>query len=56
MSFGETEVVGYQRGSMPTWRRDRRAAGGALVFGGGDRKVMRQSGGALLGLIKQVCR
>jgi len=56
VSFGETEVVQHQRGWMPTWRLDRVAAGSALVFGGGDRRVMSQSGGALLGLIKQVNR
>ena len=45
VSFGETEA-------LP--RRTGRRVGGELVFGGADRAVLSQSGGALLGLIRQV--
>ena len=45
VSFGETEA-------LP--RRTGRRVGGDLVFGGADRAVLSQSGGALLGLIRQV--
>lgn len=47
VSFGETEA-------LP--RRTGRRVGGELVFGGADRNVMSQSGGALLGLIREVNR
>ena len=45
VSYGETEA-------LP--RRTGRRVGGDLVFGGADRAVLSQSGGAWLGLIRQV--
>jgi hypothetical protein len=45
VSFGETETLPRRTGGR---------VGGELVFGGADRAVLSQSGGALLGLIRQV--
>ena len=45
VSFGETEILPRRTGGR---------VGGDLVFGGADRAVLSQSGGALLGLIRQV--
>ena len=45
VSFGETDILPRQTGGR---------VGRELVFGGADRAVLSQSGGALLGLIRQV--
>ena len=47
VSFSETE-------DLPGRTGERVGAGGDLVFGGADRAVLSQSGGALLGLIRRV--
>ena len=53
--FGDTELEQAQDGSLRLQLRFREQGGRAgLVFGGGDRNVMSQSGGALLGLIREV--
>lgn len=56
VTFGDTEVMADEAGNLALRLRLRDAGrtGGRLVFGGADRKVMSQSGGALLGLIRRV--
>ena len=52
--FGEPELQRAGDGRLSVVVAGR--VGGELVFGGADRNVMRQSGGALLGLIREVNR
>ena len=61
--FGEPELQRAGDGRLSVVVRFRQAGGrqqtgvgGELVFGGADRNVMSQSGGALLGLIREVNR
>lgn len=58
VSFGEPELQRAGDGRFSVTLRFRQAGrvGGELVFGGADRNVMFQSGGALLGLIREVNR
>lgn len=58
VSFGEPELQRAGDGRLSVAVRFRQAGrvGGELVFGGADRNVMYQSGGALLGLIREVNR
>ena len=55
VAFGETETALDPGGSISMRVRfEGTRAGGNVIFGGGDRNVMGQSGGALFGLIRQV--
>lgn len=55
LEFGDTELEQAQDGNLRLQLRLHEQGGRAgFVFGGGDRNVMSQSGGALLGLIREV--
>ena len=58
VSFGDPELQRAGDGRLSVVVRFRQAGrvGGELIFGGADRNVMSQSGGALLGLIREVNR
>ena len=58
VSFGDPELQRAGDGRLSVVVRFQQAGrvGGELVFGGADRNVMSQSGGALLGLIREVNR